>query len=123
MPVYIPSGAIILNANQQFAVWAGDTVAANAKSLSVQLERQKSAHYPWGAAIQIEFGTDPSTFDVEIQGSETDTDASYVKLASITAVNASFVGRYDMLAFYPKFIRLFVKTLTSTRVVTAIITR
>jgi hypothetical protein len=123
MPAYVDAKNLLLNANQQIAVWEGETIAANDKSYAVLLERQKAAHYPWGAAIQIAFTTDPSTFDIEIQGSETNKDDSYVKLASITAVNAAFVGRYDMLTFYPKFIRLFVKTLTSTRVVTAIITR
>jgi hypothetical protein len=123
MPVYANATASLLNTNFQRVVWNGETIAANSASTAVLLERQKSASYPFGAAFQIAFTTAPGTFDVEVQGSEDDTDATYVKLASITAVNSSNVGRYDMVAFYPKYVRLFVRTLTGSKVATAVITR
>jgi hypothetical protein len=115
--------AKLLNANHQYVVFATGAVASGNKSLAVQLERQKSAFYPWGAAFQVLFSADPGTIDIEVQGAEIDADVYYVKLASITSVNASFVGRYDMLTFFPKFVRLHNKTVTNAVSATEWITR
>lgn len=124
MPAWAAGGSYLLNANSQRQVWiATDNIAANSASLSVLLERQKAAAYPWGFAVQIAFTTAPGTFDIEVQGSETDDDASYVKLASITSANSSNVGRGDYLTYYPKYVRLFVRTMTGTKNALAIITR
>lgn len=123
MPAYAASSAKFLQMNGQVLVWDAETIAANAASEAVLLERRKSNNnYPvWGFAVQVAFTGAPGSFDIEVQGAETDTAASYVKLASITAVNSSNVGRGDYLSYYPKYVRLFAKTLTGATV-TAIIT-
>lgn len=124
MPAWAAGGSLILNANTQRQVWiATDNLAANSASQAVLLERQKAAFYPWGFAVQIAFTTAPGSIDIEIQGSETDDDASYVKLVSITTVNSSNVGRADVLTYFPKYVRLFVRTMTGTKNALAIITR
>jgi hypothetical protein len=124
MPVYADSKAVFLQTNGQYLVWSAESVAANGKSAAVQLERRKSqTNYPaWGFAVQISSTTSIGTFEVEVQGAETDNDASYVKLASITTANASNVGRGDFMTYYPKYVRLFMKTLTGTQTITGIIT-
>lgn len=123
MPVYADAKALLINTNKQQYFWFEESVAANGKSEAWQLERQKSAFYPWAFAVEVLFGSSPGTFEIEIQGAEVDLDAHYVKLASISTVNGSNVGRADMLTYFPKFVRLFMKTLTGTLTVTAILTR
>jgi hypothetical protein len=121
MAAYAASSAKFLAENSSYNVWNGESVAANGASQAVLLERRKSNnHYPWGFAVQV--GPVTSAIDIEVQGAETDVDAAYVKLASITSVNASNYGRGDYTTYWPKYVRLFAKTLT-TQNVTAIITR
>jgi hypothetical protein len=129
MPVYAASSSKFLSENQSYAVWGAgtaanaDSIAANAASKAVQLERRKSNNqYPWGFAVQVE-RIDWFTVDIEVQGAETDVDAAYVKLASITSINASGYGRGDYVAYWPKYVRLFARTLSGTQAVQGIITR
>ena len=128
MPVYAAASAKFLPENSSYLVWGAgsatntDAIAANGASAAVLLERRKSAnHYPWGFAVQISGIT--GTFDIEVQGAETDVDAAYVKLASITAANSSGYGRGDYTTYWPKFVRLFARTLTGTQNLQGIITR
>ncbi len=118
--------AIPLQANGQIVVWNAQAITAGTTtSLAVQLERKKAPYYyPWGAAVQVTFSGTPGTFSIGVQFSETDTDASYVTVGTITAVNGSNVGRYDMPnTVYPQFIRLIGTTLTNVVTATAVITR
>ena len=124
MPVYAASSAKFISENQSISVWNAESVAASGASQAVLIERRKSGnHYPWGFAVQVSGMS--GTFDIEVQGSETDTDASYVKLASITTANSASpnTGRGDYTTYWPKFVRLFARTLTGTQTLTGIITR
>lgn len=124
MPVYAASSAKFLFENNSRVVWNAESVTAGDASEAVLIERRKSSfHYPWGFAVQVSGIT--GSFDIEVQGAETDTDASYVKLASITAVNAGTppTGRGDYTTYWPKYVRLYAKTLTGTQTLTGIITR
>jgi hypothetical protein len=122
MSAYVASSAKFLPENSSYSVWNADSIAANGASQAVLLERRKSNnHYPWGFAVQV--GAITGSFDIEVQGAETDLDASYVKLASITAVNAYGYGRGDYVSYWPKYVRLFARTLTGTQAITGIITR
>jgi hypothetical protein len=128
MPVYAASSSKFLSENQSYAVWGAgtstntDSIAANAASKSVQLERRKSNNqYPWGFAVQV--GPITGSVDIEVQGAETDVDAAYVKLASITSLNSSGYGRGDYVTYWPKYVRLFARTLTGTQAVQGLITR
>ena len=89
------------------------------------LERQKAAFYPWGFAFEIWFTGVPGTFEVDVQGAELDIDTHYNNIGTaITAVNANNVGRFDSgVTIWPKFVRLFVKTLTNDVSITAVLTR
>lgn len=122
MPAYVASSNKFLCENRSIPVWNNESVAQGNSSQAVELERRKSSfQYPWGFAVQISNIT--GSFDIEVQGAETDTDASYVKLASITAANTSNVGRGDYTTYWPKYVRLYAKTLTGTQTLTGIITR
>jgi hypothetical protein len=126
-----------LNANQQVFLVGGTGTqqAANPErigagspsyaSVAYQMERQKSAFYPWGFAVEIWFSAAPGTLEVDIQGAEVDQDTHYNTIGSaITAVNANNVGRFDSgVTVWPKFVRLFVKTLTNDVSMTAVLTR
>lgn len=127
MPFYPGSGqAKLINTNTQKFLFQTDRVFANSvkSSIAFMLERQKSAFYPFGFAVEITFGGTPGAFEVDIQGAETDQDANYCLLGTaVTAVNTSNVARFEGVNLYPKFVRAFVKTLTNDVPVTALLTR
>lgn len=128
MPPYAGNGkATLINAGgiPKYA-WYNERATSGIKSLGFQLERQKSAHYPAGAAFQVTFNADPGAFTVEIQGSDDDTDATYVQIGTITAVNASNVGRWDMAGSngrFPLFVRYALTAITNDVYVTGLISR
>lgn len=127
MPSYPgPGKARFINSNQQMLFWQNELVKAGTASVAFLLERQKSAAYPFGAAIEVSFASDPGFFEIDVQGAETDQDANYCQLGSgMTVANASFVCRFDLTPslYYPRFVRLFLKSLTNLPVVTAVLTR
>ena len=120
--------ATLINANQQIVLFnttgrfgAGSPGKA---TIAVQLERQKSAAYPFGFAIEIACTAAPGTSEFEVHGAETDADANYVKMGtSITTFNTSNVGRFEGVSLYPKFVRVNCKTLGNDVTVTILITR
>ncbi len=122
--LYPGSGqAKLLNANHQYFLIQNQRFTAGQASVAVQLERQKSNFYPFGAAVQIQFSGAPGTFEIDVEGAEDDVDAMYVSIVTIVAVNASNVGRASVGSTYPKFIRVRVVTLTNDVLSTVIVTR
>jgi len=130
MPFYPGTAkATLLNANGQVLLFNNDRPGAgtpNKASIAVLLSRGQQAQggFPFQFAVELSFNGAPGTFEVDIQGSETDTDGSYCLLGTaITAVNSSNYARFEGVSFYPRFVRAFVKTLGNDVTVTAIITR
>lgn len=124
--VYGGSGAAsLLRAGSQQQLWLNQAITAGTTtSIALLLERVKSGFfYPWGAAVEVWFSGAPGTFEIDVQFAEIDQDTHYVTVGTISAVNSSNVGRYDMPnTVFPKFIRLFAKTLTNAVTVNAILT-
>ena len=127
MGVYPGQGqATLLTTNKQGIFWQNERIAAGSKSIAFQLERPRGSFYPFAAAFEVKFSGDPGSFEIDIQGAETDDDAHYVNLgtsAKVSSVNASYVGRYDMVAYYPRFVRLYIASLANDVYTTAIVTR
>ena len=127
MPGYSGTGqAKLINYNQQRRLWVAETVAAGASSIAVQLRRIEGQSYPWGCAFEITFSGAPGVFEVDAQTAETDTDANYVTVAQLAAVNASNVGRIDLTAatpFFGKFVRLHMTALANAVTTSGIVTR
>lgn len=135
MPFYPGSAkATLIYPNQQLYLFGsqaggGERTGAgtpNKASIAALLSRGQQAQggFPFQFAIELTFSGAPGTFEVDIQGSETDTDASYCLLGTaITAVNSSNVARFEGVNFYPRFVRVFVKTLGNDVNTTAVITR
>jgi len=75
----------------------------------------------------VQFSGAPGTFEIDVMGAETDNGApspgNYVKIGTITAVNASNVGRFDTVSLYPKYVALYVTTLPNAVTITAKISR
>ena len=118
----------LINANGQVFLFNNERVFSNAQksSIGVLLARGQQAQggFPFQFAIELSFASAPGAFEVDVQGSETDTDASYVLLGTaITAVNANNYARFEGVNFYPRFVRVNVKTLTNDVQVTCLITR
>lgn len=122
--------AQLLHTNSQVRLWDNEVVPASAtgtQSLSkaVQLERISRSFYPWGCSVEAVFGSAPGTFEIDIMGANDDNPNNYVQLGTITAVNSTNVGRYDMATnLWPKFVAAYMKTLGNATVpVTLTVTR
>lgn len=124
MPGYAGSGqAKLIRYNEQQYFWNGETITSGL-SAAWELSRTTGTYYPWGFAVEVQFSGAPGAFEVDVMGSESDTQGSYVKLGSITTVNASNYGRFDnVTSFYPKFVALSMASLANGVTVTAKLTR
>ncbi len=120
---YVPGQARLLNAGHQYFLWQVQRAVAGQASVAVELERQKSSFYPWGAAIQANFGGAPGTFEIDVEAAEQDIDAAYVSIVTIVAVNSSNYGRAAIGFTWPKYIRAKLITLTNDVPVTVLVTR
>jgi hypothetical protein len=125
MPTYPGTGqATLLNTNSQVLLFNNEReVGGGNASIAVQLERQKSAFYPFGASYEISFGGAPGTFEIDIQNADTDADKYYVTMNQVTAVNANNVARVELPSSYMKYTRVKVVTLTNDVTVTVRVTR
>lgn len=115
--------AKLLNANQQCYLFQNMRVFADQRSIAIQLERQKSNFYPYGAAVQVQFSGDPGAFELDVQAAEDDTDAQYVTVQTITQVNGSFVGRVSIMSDYVKFVSVKFSSIQNDVLTTVLITR
>lgn len=119
-----PGQGKLLNANHQYYAWQYNFVESNSASVAFQLSRIKSAAYPWGFAIEVYFSGDPGAFELQVQGAEIDQESSYCQLgSSITTVDADYSNRADYKMYYPKFVRVYLKTITNPVYTTVIVTR
>lgn len=124
MPGYAGAGrAALLRVNQHRFLLNNELIAAGRASHAVQLERIPRASYPFAASFQISFSATPGVFEIDIQVADTDSDGSYVTVAMISSVNTGLTARYDMTNLWPKFVRVFVNTLTNSVNTTALVTR
>lgn len=101
--------ARLLNANHQYFLLQNQSYApgpSNTASVAVQLERQKSASYPFGVSYEVLFSGAPGAFQLDIQHADTDTDAAYVTMNSISAVNSNNSARVELPATWTKFARV-----------------
>lgn len=121
--------AKLLRENQQAFLWNDESVPAGvATSLSkaFQLERVRSVYYPWGFSVEVAFSGAPGTFAVNIMVSDTDNANNYINIGNISEVNATNVGRFDAIgtnAVYPKYVAVYMSSLTNDVNVTAQLTR
>ena len=118
-----PGKAKLLHVNQTCFLFQNTRVLANQSSVAIQLERENRGFYPWGAAIQVLFGGAPGAFEIDIESSEDDQDATYVSIVTIVAVNSRNAGRAAIGFTWPKFIRATVITLTNDVPLTLWVTR
>lgn len=131
MPGYAgPGQAKLLRDNQQIFLFQQETNVVGRASIAVQLERINRSFYPWGASAQIYFTdgsgnpSNPGSFELDIMTSDIDQDAMYcVENAYTGTLNANFVGRVELTAFWAKYIRAYVKTLTNGVYTSVLLTR
>lgn len=130
MPAYAGTNqATLLRENRQGLCWNNEVVPAGVTgslSIGFQLERVRSVSYPWGFSVEVAFAGAPGAFEVDVMGADTDNYNYYNKIGSITAVNATNVGRFDGVGSnltYPKYVALYMKTLGNAVAVTGQLTR
>ena len=73
-------------------------------------------------SVEVVFGGTPGTFGVDLETSDSDVAADYVKLGSISSVSASNVGRLEQTPVAARFARLSMTTLGNSVSATAKIT-
>jgi hypothetical protein len=131
MPSYPGPGlAAPLAYTKQGIFWAGETVGTTfpqSLSTAFQLQRVDGNYYPWGFAVEVQFTGNPGTTKVDIMGAETDNPANYISIGSIQTFTApvagQYVGRFESLALYPRYVALNMTTLGNSVPVTAKISR
>jgi hypothetical protein len=125
MPNYTTNEqATLLYENTQKFLWNNESVATGTLSVSYQIRRVLSSFYPWGLSFEVTFSANPGTFEIDIMGANIDNKNNYVQLGTITAVNSTFVGRWDMPTYmWPKYIAGYIKTLENTVNITLQVTR
>jgi hypothetical protein len=120
-----PGKAVLLRPGMSTFLFQNNLITAGQSSIAVQLERTKSGFfYPIGFSVEVSFSGAPGTFEVDVQTSDTDQDSFYVLNTKITTgLNASNVGRLEVLSYWALFARISVPTLQNAVNVTAKITR
>lgn len=119
--------ATLLRENRQVFAWQKESVPASAVvgslSQAWQLERVRSVSYPWGFSVEVSFSGNPGAFEIDVMIADTDNPNNYVQFTNITQVNATNVGRVDVLNSWAKYVALYMKTLGNAVLVTGQITR
>ncbi len=125
MPAYTgPALAQLILENRQVFLFQQENVAPGVASIALQLRRERGLFYPFGMSIELTFGANPGVFEVDVQTADTDDDAHYVTINTLTGgLNASFVGRLELPSFWAKYARAKVVTLTNPVTVTVLLTR
>lgn len=125
MPGYPGSSqAQLLYENRQAFLFQNEIVAAGTASVAYQLHRERGNFYPWGISLELSFGSDPGTFEVDIETADVDTDAHYVTLNTMTSgLNSFYVGRLELPSFWARYVRAQVVTLTNSVAITVLLTR
>jgi hypothetical protein len=123
--------AALLRNNSQAYLFQMETNLVGKASIALQPERINRSFYPWGVSFQAYFTdvngnpANPGAFEIDFQTTDIDQDNQYSTASAMnTLANpATFVGRVELTAFYAKFIRAFVKSLTNPVYVTILATR
>lgn len=121
MPAYAAGNATQLSPGDQVAVFNAEAIAAGTASQAVSAQRAGST--PYGESWEIIFSAAPGAFQVDIQHADTDVDAAYVTVNSVSAVNTNQAARVELPACWAKFSRCKVVTLTNVVNTTARVTR
>jgi hypothetical protein len=124
MPNYTSNDqAGLLYENTQQFFWNNEAVSAGTLSIGWQIRRTLGAFYPWGFAVEVQFSGNPGTFELDIVEAETDVKGNYIKAGSISSVNSSFVGRFETVTLFPKYVAALLLTLQNSVNTTAKVTR
>lgn len=113
MSLYGVNPALMATPGQAQVLFSAETPAAGSKSRQACLP---PSHFgtPKAFSLEIDFAADPGAFSLSVQTSDTDADASYVTLSTITTgLNASFNTRTEIVNVVAKFVRVLLVTRTN----------
>lgn len=116
--------AKLIRDNTQQYLWNDETVDPGTLSVAFQVERINRSFYPWGLSFEVVFSGDPGTFEIDIMGANNDNESNYLQIGTITFVNSTFVGRWDMPTnVWPKYVAGLLVSLTNDVNITLQVTR
>ena len=125
MPGYAGAGkAALLRENEQKYLWQNELVAAGTLSIAFMLARVNRSYYPWGLSFEASFSGNPGSFEIDVVAANNDVAANYISLGTISTVNSTFAGRWDMTpGLWPRYVAAYLKSLTNPVNVTVQVTR
>ena len=115
--------AKLINMSEQKLFFANESVTVGELSVAYELSRATSTYYPWGFSVEIGFSGVPGSISIDVVGSDTDDPNNFVKLGSITAVNATNVGRFEGLTYYPRYVALLITTFANSATVKVMVAK
>ena len=93
-----------------------ELVTVGEASLEVALPR--SPFKPTMFSVEITFSAALGVFEFDVQTADTDADGSYVKIGSLSTVNASNIARLEIEGTVSRFVRLLVASFANAATVT-----
>jgi hypothetical protein len=124
MPAYPGNDlATLLYENKQAFFYQNEAVVAGTLSRAFELRRTRGDYYPWGFSVEVAFGGAPGTFEIDILAADTDNMANYVVIGQIVTVNGSYVGRFEGVGYWPKYVAIQHVTFPNAVNTTAMVTR
>jgi len=110
--------------NEFYGIGGGQQMPSlNFRSIAYQLRRERGASIPFGASFELHFSGAPGAFAIDVQTADTDVDVNYVTVNTFNAVNANNSASIQLPAFWAKFVRAVIQTLTNPVNTTLMVTR
>lgn len=129
MPAYAGNNqAKLLHNNGQGFLWDNEVAPVGTLSKAYILERINRSYYPWGLSFEVSFSGAPGAFEIDLMAANSDignpAPGNYIQIGTITTVNSSNVGRWDMPSnVWPKYVAAYITTLTNAVNVTLTVTK
>lgn len=123
MPAYSTSSAVVaLSVGDQGLSFNAETFAAPQAGQQFAVAKNPTAPGLCFVGMEVDLPTAPGTFEVDLQEADTDTDAAYQTVGSVTTVNAAGWNRGDFQVA-GRFVRAYLKSLQNAGNLTVKITQ
>lgn len=84
MPGYAGQGLAVGLYTGSIALFLAEPLTPNVPSMGVELRRVKGTSVPFGFSIQAAFSGDPGAYQLNVEGSDSDTPSTYVPIGQLS---------------------------------------